>query len=72
MKAKELREKTVQELEQKLYSLKEELFNLRYKSKTGRLEKPGRIRSIKRDVARINTIFKEKGHGQNTQQQKKD
>lgn len=48
------------ELEQKLFSLKEDLFNLRYQSNTGRLEKPSRIRNIKREVARINTIIKEK------------
>lgn len=61
MKIKELREKTAQELEQKLHSLKEELFNLRYQAKTGRLEKPSQIRNIKRDIARINTIIKENG-----------
>ena len=66
MKAKELRERTLQELEQKLHSLKEELFNLRYRAKTGRLEKPSLIRNIKRDIARINTIVREKGiDGQN-------
>lgn len=59
MKVKELRGVTIAELEQKLYSLKEELFNLRYQAKTGRLEKPSRIRNIKRDIARINTIIKE-------------
>ncbi len=70
MKPKELREKTLQELEQKLQSLKEELFNLRYQGKTGRLEKPSLIRSIKRDIARINTIAKEKD--EQRAQQKKD
>ncbi len=70
MKPKELREKTLQELEQKLQSLKEELFNLRYQGKTGRLEKPSLIRSIKRDIARINTIAKEKEDEQRPQQKK--
>lgn len=70
MKPKELREKTLQELEQKLQSLKEELFNLRYQGKTGRLEKPSLIRSIKRDIARINTIAKEKEDEQRAQQKK--
>lgn len=70
MKPKELREKTLQELEQKLQSLKEELFNLRYQGKTGRLEKPSRIRSIKRDIARINTIAKEEKDEQRAQQKK--
>lgn len=73
MKAKEVRESTRQELEQKLHSLKEELFNLRYQAKTGRLEKPSRIRNIKRDVARINTIIREKEVKDATSsQQKKD
>lgn len=70
MKPNELREKTLQELEHKLQSLKEELFNLRYQGKTGRLEKPSLIRSIKRDIARINTIAKEKD--EQRAQQKKD
>lgn len=70
MKTKEIREKTTKELEQKLYSLKEELFNLRYQAKIGRLEKPSRIGNIKKDIARINTIIKEKGNEET--QQKKD
>jgi len=70
MKAKEVREKTSAELEQKVFSLKEELFNLRYQSKVGRLEKPSRIGNIKRDIARINTILKEKQNDQKTQQKK--
>ena len=70
MKPKEIREKTLKELEQKIHSLKEELFNLRYQAKTGRLEKPSRIRNIKKDIARINTILKEKENEQTTQQKK--
>ena len=74
MKAKEVRQSTSQELEQKLHSLKEELFNLRYQAKTGRLEKPSRIRNIKRDIARINTIVREKSkeleNGRKPQQKK--
>lgn len=70
MKAKELRDRTRAELEQKLFSLKEELFNLRFQAKTGRLEKPSRIRNIKRDIARINTIIKEKGDEKEPQQKK--
>ena len=60
MKPNAIREKTQQELEQKLHALKEELFKLRYQAKTGRLEKPSRIRNIKRDIARINTIARER------------
>lgn len=73
MKIKDLREKTLSELEEKLRSLKVELFNLRYQSKTGRLEKPSSIRNIKRDIARINTIFREKEiEDEKRTQQKKD
>jgi large subunit ribosomal protein L29 len=60
MKAKEVREKTAAELDQKLLSLKQELFKLRYQAKTGRLEKSSLIRKIKRDIARIHTITREK------------
>ena len=63
MKPKEIREKTQQELAQKLLSLKQELFNLKYQSNTGRLEKPSQIRNIKKDIARINTVIKEKENG---------
>lgn len=70
MKAKEFREKTQTELEQKFRSLKEELFNLRYQGKTGRLEKPSQIRNIKRDIARINTILWEKDNEQRAQGKK--
>ena len=72
MKAKELREKTLQELEQQLFSLKEQLFHLRYQGKTGRLEKPSGIRNVKRDIARTFTIIKEKKikDGEKAQQEK--
>lgn len=66
MKAKEVREKTAQELEQKLNSLKQALFHLRYQAKCGKLEKPSQIRNIKRDIARINTIISEKKRNEQT------
>ena len=59
MKASEIRNLTKDELEQKYKSLRGELFNLKFQAKTGRLEKPHRIRQIKRDIARIKTIFRE-------------
>ncbi|MCM8794025.1 MAG: 50S ribosomal protein L29 [Candidatus Omnitrophica bacterium] len=59
MKAKELRELTPEELKQKLSSLKEELFNLRKTIYTAKLEKPHRIWQLRKDIARILTIFKE-------------
>lgn len=69
MKVKQLREKTQDELEQKLYSLKEQLYNLRYQAKAARLEKPSQIRDIKREVARIYTIIQER-KDEATQQKK--
>ena len=65
MKAKDLKDKTVPELEQQLNTLKKELFNLRYQAKTGRLEKASQIGNIKKDVARIYTILKEKQNAEN-------
>ncbi|MCM8798879.1 MAG: 50S ribosomal protein L29 [Candidatus Omnitrophica bacterium] len=60
MKAKELRELTSEELKQKLFSLREELFNLRKAIATAKLEKPHRIRQIRKDIARILTVFQER------------
>jgi len=57
---KELRQLTIDELNQKLRSSREELFKLRYDAKSGRIEKPDRIKAIKRNIARILTILKEK------------
>ena len=62
MKPEELRNMTKDELGQKTSSLKEELSKLMFQSKTGRLEKPSRIRMIKRDIARIKTILKEENY----------
>lgn len=67
MKAKEVREMPKAELEQKITTLKEELYNLRYQAHTGRLEKSGRIRNIRRDIARINTIIREKDNASTKQ-----
>ncbi|MDD5645137.1 MAG: 50S ribosomal protein L29 [bacterium] len=59
MKSKEIRELTEEELEKKLSESREELFNLRVQSKLGQIEKPDRIKHIKRDIARMLTIKKE-------------
>ena len=67
MKIKEIREIPRAELEQKIGTLKEELYNLRYQANTGRLEKPSRIRNIKREIARINTIIREKDNASTKQ-----
>ena len=62
MKAKELRQLNKEELFQKLKDLKQELFNLRFQLATsGRLSNIRRIRELKKDIARILTIFRERG-----------
>ena len=58
--AKELRDKTPDQLRDDLVSLKKEAFNLRFQQATGQLENTARMRSVKRDVARVNTILNEK------------
>ena len=58
MKAKELKELTTQELEEKIRDLKEELFNLRFQLATGQLENPMRIREVRRNIARAKTIVR--------------
>ena len=60
MEAKELRNLTPEELKQKLTSLKEELFSLTATRYTAKLEKPHRIGQIRKDVARILTISRER------------
>ena len=59
MKAKEIRELSAEELNQKLASLKEELFNLRCQHATGQLDNPMRIKDVKKTIARIKTIQRE-------------
>lgn len=59
MKTSELRNLTKDELSQRYNSLKEELFNLRFEAKTGKIEKPHRICQVKKDIAKIKTILRE-------------
>ena len=59
MKVNEIRELSAGELNQKLVSLKEELFNLRFQLATGQLENPMRIKEVKKTIARIKTIQRE-------------
>jgi len=58
MKAKEIRELTDAEAQAKLRELRQELFNLRLQQQTARLERPSRIREVRRDVARVETILR--------------
>ena len=60
MKAKEFKQMTNDELVKKLESLKEELFNLRFRHATGQLENPNVITSVKKDIARVKTILRER------------
>lgn len=60
MKPNELRNLSDQELTQKEKALKKELFDLTYQKEIGQVEKPGRFRNLRRDIARIQTIFKER------------
>jgi large subunit ribosomal protein L29 len=60
MKAKEIRELTTAEIEQKIKALKEEGFNLRFQLATGQLENTARIRQVRKDIARMKTIIRER------------
>ncbi len=60
MKATDVRAKTLDELRGELEGLKKEQFNLRFQKATGRLENTARVRQIRRDIARIQTIMREK------------
>jgi large subunit ribosomal protein L29 len=60
MDATELRAKTPEELREQLEALRKEAFNLRFQQATGQLENTGRMRLVRRDVARVKTILNEK------------
>lgn len=60
MKATEVRDLTPDQLDARLIELKREAFNLRFQAASGQLENTVRVREIRRDVARIKTILKEK------------
>jgi large subunit ribosomal protein L29 len=60
MNAAELRDKTPDQLKDELANLKKEAFNLRFQQATGALESTARMRSVRRDAARVKTILNEK------------
>lgn len=60
MKVKEIRDLTNEELASRLNDLKDELFKLRFRLATGQLENPMRIRDVRRTMARIQTIIRER------------
>ncbi len=60
MKNSEIRKLTTEEINKKIDECKEELFNLRMKQATGSLEKPSRIKELRKLVARLKTILRER------------
>ena len=60
MKIKELRELSIDELAAKRSEMRHEMLNLRIQQQSGQLENPSRIKSLRRDVARIETILSER------------
>jgi len=62
MNASELRDKSVDQLREELVNLKKEAFNLRFQQATGANENSSRIRTVRRDVARVMTVLNEKAN----------
>ena len=60
MKLEDLRKLTSPELEVNIKEAKEELFNLRFQQATGNLEKPSRLRDLRKQVAKMKTIIRER------------
>lgn len=60
MKASEIREKTQVELQKELSELKSELFKLRFQLATNQLENPMKLKQVKRSIARVKTIMRER------------
>ncbi|MCB2127828.1 MAG: 50S ribosomal protein L29 [Rhodobacteraceae bacterium] len=60
MNATELKAKTPDQLRDQLVALKKEAFNLRFQQATGQLENTARMRAVRRDVARIQTVLNQK------------
>lgn len=60
MKAKELRELNIEELQQKRGDLREDLFRLKMRKAVAQLENPVRLRQLRRNIARVETILRER------------
>lgn len=58
MKANEIKDMTVNELNSKLAELKQELFNLRFQHAVNQLENPKRLQAVKKDIARVKTFIR--------------
>ncbi len=65
MTADDIRKLSTKEIEKKITENKEELFNLRFSLANGTLENPSRIKLLRREVARLKTVLKEKEGGSN-------
>ena len=59
MKAQEIRDLSEKERQEKATDLGQEIFNLRFQLATGKIENPSRLKSLRRDIARIKTIQRE-------------
>lgn len=60
MKVNEIKDLTTEDIIRKEAEIKEELFNLRFQQATGNLEKPSRIRELRKTIARLKTILRER------------
>lgn len=60
MKPSEIRDKSIAELNEELVALKEELFKLRFQHATNQLENPLKLVSVRRDIARVKTVLRER------------
>ncbi|MBA7510593.1 50S ribosomal protein L29 [subsurface metagenome] len=60
MRISEIKEQTKEELEAKLADIKKSIFNLKFQKAKGKLENPAKIRNLRKDVARIKTLLREK------------
>jgi len=67
MKSTELRKYTLDELKRKLHDFKQDLFTLRFQSVVGQLTNTAKIRQVRRDIAKVNTIITEKKRGINAE-----
>ena len=62
MKAQELREKSVEQLNEELLGLLREQFNLRMQKATGQLQQTNTLKTVRRDIARVKTVLNQKGN----------
>ncbi|MBP2024915.1 50S ribosomal protein L29 [Peptoniphilus stercorisuis] len=63
MKTKDIRQMSSEDLNKKVTELKNELFNLRFRLATGQLDNPSSIKSVKKDIARVKTILRQRELG---------